>query len=235
MKQLLGVVVLIGTAVLTLATPGTMADVLAIKGDLGVWRTDFDGTAGDSHLSDLGFSDENSQYFHLYAEHPVPLIPNFRLAYADITSTQSLSTAGAGLYTAKMDFSHIDATAYYELLDNWVNLDAGISIRTFDGGVSFDSLITSEKLTIDEFIPMLYLLGEVDLPFTGWSVGLEVNYTEFDDYRISDTTAKVRYLFEAVLDLGFEAGIRQFTLDLDKSFGVDVDLNGPYLGLVAQF
>lgn len=216
-------------------SPALLADVIGVKGDSGLWRADFGGELGGVSASTLGFSDEDGQFFHLYVEHPIPLVPNARLSYTDISAERSETLANQQLAQSRIDLSHVDATAYYELLDNWVNLDLGLSVRLFDGAIAFDSVAGDQKIELDDGIPMGYLLAEAELPFTGWSAGAELNYTEYDDYTISDYTVKLRYLFDAVLDVGFEVGYREFTLDLDKGFGADTDLSGPYAAFAAQF
>ncbi|UTF60993.1 TIGR04219 family outer membrane beta-barrel protein [Gilvimarinus sp. DA14] len=220
---------------LTALTPFSFADVLAIKADAGLWRTDYDGELGGIPTSDLGYSDENSRFFHIAFEHPIPLVPNARLAYTDINAGRSIYWEDAQLIDSKIDLSHIDATAYYEILDNWVNIDLGISLRKFDGKISANILDSDNRISVDDVIPMGYALFEAELPFTGWSAGAELNLTDFDDYKISDYTLKLKYLFDAVVDLGFEAGYRNFSLTLDKSYGADLDLTGPYASLVMEF
>ncbi|MDO3386448.1 TIGR04219 family outer membrane beta-barrel protein [Gilvimarinus sp. SDUM040013] len=216
-------------------THATQADAIGVKGDAGIWRSDYSGDISQFDVSDLGFSEEDNQYFHLYVEHPIPLIPNARLSYADINSSTTFSTAGIDLAQARIDLSHVDATAYYELLDNWVNIDAGISLRKFDGKVNVDAGATDANLNLDDVLPMGYLLVEAELPFTGWSAGIEVNYTEFDDYTISDNTVKARYLFDSLINVGFEVGYRQLEVDLSKGFGIDLKLTGPFAGLALHF
>lgn len=220
---------------LTTLAPFSFADVLAIKADAGLWRTDYDGDLGGIATSDLGFTDENSRFFHIAFEHPIPLIPNARLAYTDINAGRSISWNDERVVDSTIDLSHIDATAYYEILDNWVNIDLGISLRKFDGKISANLLETDNSISVDDVIPMGYALFEAELPFTGWSAGAELNLTDFDDYKVSDYTLKVKYLFDAVLDLGFEGGYRSFSLTLDKSYGADLDLTGPYASFVLEF
>lgn len=216
----------------------TLADVIGVKGEAGIWRADYSGDMGSYGVGELGFNDEDGQYVHLYAEHPVPFIPNARISYADISSNKTWRLGDIDGGTATIDLTHIDATAYYELLDNWINIDAGLSLRKFEGRASVSSPLgglTTGSVNIDDVIPLGYLLVEADLPFTGWSAGIEVNYTEFDDYFISDNTIKLRYLFDALLDVGFEIGYRQFDFDLSKGFGVDLDLSGPFAGFAFHF
>ncbi|WP_020210445.1 TIGR04219 family outer membrane beta-barrel protein [Gilvimarinus chinensis] len=220
---------------LTTLAPLSVADVLAIKADAGLWRTDYDGELGGINTSDLGYTDENSRFFHLAFEHPIPLLPNARLAYTDINASRSIRWNNQQIVDSKIDVSHIDATAYYEILDNWINVDLGISLRQFDGEINADLLGSESGISVDDVVPMGYALLEAELPFTGWRAGVELNITDFDDYKVSDYTLKLKYLFDAVVDVGFEGGYRSFSLTLNKSYGADLDLTGPYASLVMEF
>ncbi|HEY7885246.1 MAG TPA: TIGR04219 family outer membrane beta-barrel protein [Cellvibrionaceae bacterium] len=226
---------------LIVLSPLSHADFWGIKGDIGSWRPDYSGSlnGGDYSLSELGYGEEDHLYAHLYIEHFFPLIPNFRLSIVDGSSQQSInnptSINGDTLVTTAVNLSHVDVTAYYELLDNWFNFDLGLSVRKLDGGVSLDTLLSSDSSSMDDVVPMLYAHAELELPFTGWFIGAEANYTEYEDYGISDYTVRVRYLFDAVLDFGLEVGYRDLTLDYDKSFGVEITQGGPFAGFAFHF
>ena len=224
-------------------TPLAHADFWGVKGDIGLWRPDYSGSLADGayHLSDIGYGHEDHIYAHLYVEHFIPLVPNFRLSIVEGDSERSVNSpmptnGNAGdVLTTGVDLSHVDITAYYELLDNWVKLDLGLSLRKFDGGVSIATPMGSDSLDMDDAIPLLYLQAELELPFTGWSLGVEGNYTEYDDYEVSDYSVRLRYLFDAVLDLGFEIGYRDLQVDFSQSFGADISQGGPFAGFAFHF
>ena len=101
--------------------------------------------ANDLDLEDdLGLEGESGSYFYVALEHGIPVVPNFRFAYSDITesatnTTETVIDFGGETFPVDsriktdLDFSHYDLTMYYELLDNWVNLDLGLTVRKLDG------------------------------------------------------------------------------------------------------
>src|SRR5690606_32943209 len=205
----------------------------------GVWESDLSGDIGDKNrpgadLQDLGLDDERNQFYFVAFEHFVPLIPNVRLQQTDISlSNSAMITQGFVLdgvtygandtVSSDFDLSHLDATFYYEILDNWVNLDLGLTFRKFDGEVRFNSAnsgSSSEKL--DDTLPMLYAKAQFDLPFTGFYVAASGNYTAYDDSDVSDFTAAVGYMSNGLLlDLGVELGLRELSVKLDGVSGLD--------------
>ena len=179
-------------------------------------------------------------------EHPVPSFPNIKLQKMDITSEQTATidqtftidgtTFVAGTEVASdFDLSHMDIVLYYELLDNWVNLDVGLNIRKFDGHVTAVSEFTAESVELDEAIPMIYAKAQFDLPLTGFSVGLEGNAINYEDNRLTDYSAKLQYMFDSALDIGLEVGYREMSLEVDEDVTADIQLKGPYAALLFHF
>ncbi len=81
--------------------------------------------------------------------------------------------------------------------------------------------------------------GEVKLPFTGLSAKGEATYTNFNDAKITDALAEVKYKFidNLAVDLGLKAGYRVLNIDLDDYDNNDLkfEFKGPYVGLEAHF
>lgn len=237
------------------ASPAAFSDFLGVYAGGGVWESDFSGDIGDRNqpgadLRDLGLDDDRNKFYFVAFEHFVPLIPNIRLQQTDISLGSSALVSRSFVLddvtynvneavTTDFDLSHLDATLYYELLDNWVNLDLGLTFRKFDGEVSFNSASSgraSEK--IDETLPMLYAKAQFDLPFTGFYVAASGNYTGYDGSDVSDFTAAVGYMSNGLLlDLGFELGVREFSVELDNVSGLDADMkiDGPYASFYLHF
>jgi outer membrane protein len=220
----------------TLSATG-WADAIGVKGDIGLWRADYSGELGPAAtpISTLGYNHEDSRFLHLSVEHPVPLIPNFRLGYSDINATRSEPWGNHTSASSNIELTYLDNTAYYELLDNWVSIDAGLTLRVYDGRIGVTTPEYSANMKLDETLPMGYALVEAELPFTGWSAGIEGNYTNFNDYQVTDYTLKLRYLFDSLIDFGVEAGYRRMALTVDKGIGADLTLSGPYAGLAFHF
>ncbi|WP_049721992.1 TIGR04219 family outer membrane beta-barrel protein [Gilvimarinus polysaccharolyticus] len=212
------------------------ADFIGVKGDIGFWRSDYAGSVGRAEIpvGTLGYTDEGNRFLHLSVEHPVPLIPNFRLAYSDMVAGRSVPWSG-GSASSTIELTHADGTVYYEILDNWVSLDLGFSVRIYDGNISLVTPALTENMEIDEILPMGYALVEAELPFTGWSAGVEGNYTNFNDHQITDYTLKLRYLFDSLVDLGVEIGYRNQSINIDQGMRADLTLDGPYAAFAFHF
>jgi outer membrane protein len=135
--------------------------------------------------------------------------------------------------------THTDITLYYEILDNWVNLDLGLTARQFDGYVfaaSTTDSTASKKEKLDDVLPMLYGKAQFDLPLTGLSVGVEGNFVSYSGDKVTDYAAKVSYLFDSVFDIGLEAGYRKLSLTVDDDeIPTTVDIKGPYAAVIAHF
>jgi outer membrane protein len=237
-------------AIAATAVPLAHADtVLGVYAGFGSWDATYDGQAGDPSitLKDLGVKDQKNRYYYIALEHPVPLLPNIRLMHTDIVNKQSAVisktfTIDGTTFTAKdtvsseFDLTHTDASFYYEILDNWVNLDLGLTARKFDGFVYAKSSTNNKKVNLDQILPMLYGKVQFDLPFSGLSAGVEGNYVSYQGDTISDYSAKISYLFDSVLDIGIEAGYRKFSLRVeDDELDAEVNLKGPYAAVIAHF
>jgi len=226
--------------------------VLGVYAGYGSWDSSYDGRAGDPSitLKDLGVKDKKNKFFYIALEHPVPLIPNIRLAHTDISNSQTAEISKTfrlndvtyfanDTVSSEIDLTHTDATLYYEILDNWVNLDLGLTARKFDGFVYAASKTVpslQEKEKVDQTLPMLYGKAQFDLPFSGLSVGVEGNYVSYSGDKVTDYAAKVSYLFDSVLDIGLEAGYRKLSLTIDDDdLDVKVDIKGPYAAVIAHF
>lgn len=234
---------------LALLSPLAAADtILGVYAGAGQWQGEYSGNAGDPSIDvkSLGMDEEDNNYYYIALEHPVPIIPNIKLQKMDITSEQTAiidqsfvidgTPFVAGTEVASdFDLSHMDIVLYYELLDNWVNLDVGLNIRKFDGHVTAVSEFTSESVDLDEAIPMIYAKAQFDLPLTGFSVGLEGNAINYEDNRLTDYSAKLQYMFDSALDIGLEVGYREMSLEVDEDVTADIQLKGPYAALLFHF
>lgn len=240
---------LLAVAILATASGIAQADIIGLTGGAYVWKQSWDGdvrsgpSANDeiSVQDDLGYDDDTGSSFFIAIEHPVPLIPNIRLQRSEMeisekaTLSRTFSFEGK-TYTAgddidsTTDLSHTDATFYYEILDNWVNLDIGFSVRVFDGEVRLKTNSFDESLDLDAPLPMAYANARFDLPFSGLYAAAVGNVIAFDGNSVTDITMGVGYeIGIAAIELNY----RNFDVSLeddDEEAGITVD--GVFLGVV---
>lgn len=239
------------TSLCALALSSTAAaDVLGFRLGAYKWQADLEGTvrAGSERVSiqrDLGFDDDNFTVIYAAFEHPLPLLPNVAVARTDLDTSATARPGKAfdfdgQLFTpfdrinTNLDLSHTDVTLYYELLDNWVSLDAGLTIRRFDEGVSLAATGRNASLDLDETLPMLYLAARVDLPFSGLYAGVEANAVRYSDNELFDYRAHLGYVTH--FGLGLELGLRSFDLTYDDGDDeADVTIEGAYGSLLYRF
>jgi outer membrane protein len=233
-----------------LAIPASHADtIFGIYASGARWNADITGDfrsegAVDIETGQLGLEDTGSNVFHVAIEHGVPLMPNVRLRHTDLswnetaTITTPVTFEGSsfkGAVTSELDFSHLDGTMYYEILDNIVSLDVGITARIFDGRISLRDATAAQELTLDAGIPMLYGNVQFDLPLTGLYAGAETNVFTLSGNTLQDSVIRIGY--ESSLGLGAEAGYRSLTLDLDDLQDVysSLESKGAYLAGTFHF
>jgi outer membrane protein len=239
-------------AALALSTHVQADTVLGIDVGIGLWQADFSGDLGENRVDtdELGIKDEDNNFYFVALEHPIPLIPNIKLQYTDIntkdtgTLTKSYTvngttyTAGTNV-TTDLDLSHTDAVLYYEVLDNWINLDLGMTLRYFDGQVKATDGTSVETITLEGTLPMAYGKAQFDLPFSGWSIAADAHFTRWKDDKLTDYSAKIMYNTDILplLDLGLELGYREMKLEVEDldDLRTDVTLDGPYIAATLHF
>jgi len=219
------------------------ADFVGLNIGAHSWSPDITGTVqtgSDTRIrlqDDLGYSDENTTGFSISLEHPVPALPNVRYQTIDMSSSSRTTTSGiqfngnsyTGPINSTLDLSHQEIVLYYEMLDNWINIDLGLDLKMFDGEVG----INNDRVAIDETVPMLYLSARVDLPFTGFYVGANLQQLSLGDSSAEDTTLLIGY--ESKSGLGIEGGFKTFTLDLNNVNNLDTSLEYDGLFLNGYF
>ena len=245
---------LVGTSLLTLSTMAS-ADVAGIYAGANRWNYDIDGdvrSVGNnvSLTNDLGLSDDDSNILYLALEHPIPLLPNIKIQQNKIEGNatgvasqdfnfNNLNIAQGDATITSYDLSHTDFTLYYEILDNWVNLDLGITAKDFDGhilvGINGATVPAATTLNLSGTVPLLYGKAQFDLPFTGLSTGVIAHLGQVSDDKMTDASAYLAY--EGDSGFGVEIGYRTFSLEFDEFDGLSSDLtiDGFYAGFSFHF
>lgn len=220
----------------------------------GLWQGEVSGETGEKDnattLDDLGFDKNKNNMFWLNFEHAVPVIPNIRIMHTDIdTMADAVVTQPFALGTIQFEadvrtistlvLSHTDATFYYEILDNWVEVDLGVSARLFDGFVEAESEVTPPtKSTLAGSLPMLYFNTQLNLPGTGWYIGAMGNVIRYRGDGFHDYSARLGYLQNSMgVDFGINLGYRDLSLDVAEfdNLYVDASVSGVYLEVLLHF
>lgn len=239
----------LAAASLVMASQVSADTIFGIYAGAGSWQSEYSGDVGQTSasLNDLGVDDNNNSFYYIAVEHPIPLIPNIKLQQNDISSSQTgtLSNdfnlnnqtfpAGTAV-TTDFDLSYTDAVLYYEILDNWLNLDLGVTVRQYSGELLARSTTLSDSVDVDVTLPLGYARFQFDLPLTGFSAGLEANLIRYQDNSISDYSAKISYMFDSALDLGVEVGYKTASIQIDEDdVNTDIRLKGPYAAAIFHF
>jgi len=240
--------VLVLSILLVLGMTSVRADFVGFKIGASYWEPELVGSFIGDHpldtpidlVGDLGLEDPTPSNLVLTLEHPIPLLPNIRYQNIELDSTGSNAILPAdplifngvsysGTVTSTFDLSHNDIVLYYEILDNWVNLDFGLDIKIFDGEVTLDDGGLTFPVPIDETIPLLYLSARFDLPFSGFYIGADLIGASTSDNSMEDTSIMLGY--ESDSGLGFEGGIKKFSLEINDVTDINADLeyDGIYL------
>jgi len=127
-----------------------------------------------------------------------------------------------------------DLIAYYEVLDNVVSLDLGLNIRNLKIDYTIISTGSTTSDSVSETIPMLYALIGAS-PWPDLIISGELSYIAFEGNTVSDFTAKIAYTTDFFV--GFEAGYRKQTFELDDASETDADLDfdGVFAGAYLKF
>jgi len=238
---------------LTITPVFASADIVGFTAGIGTWQSSPSGNVGSTDISldnTLNLSEENANYGFIALEHPIPLLPNLRLARIDLQwAGQGVVPAGTRLdevtfpidqaVDVDLDLSHTDVTFYYEVLDNLVDLDLGISARIFDGQASLVGSTEQEQVDLDATIPLLYGRAGIDLPFSGLSASVSGNWINVNDFNLIDWSAEINYDFSIAptLEAGLSIGYRSMLIEIDDrdELRADAEFDGLFVGLGLVF
>lgn len=249
---------------LLLATTAN-ADFARVEAGAGVWNykatgemvyTDSTGTLTNTTNGDA----QSSAYVWLLVKHPIPILPNIRLEYSTIHDDGK----GSGTYDSitfpadtptTTDLTEYDIIPYYNILDNtfWTTVDVGVDLKVVDYDFTAKALTTSPSSTFQypvltkdynkkgsSVIPLAYLRTRVEIPVTDIGLEADAKFISYDGDTVYDARAKVDYTlgFVPVVQPAIEVGYRVQKYDFknkDKTFHMNMDFKGVYMGLMARF
>jgi outer membrane protein len=229
----------LGTLLVVVPTTSNADTILGVYVSASSWSPDISGdisdVGSDINIEDqLGITDDTSSLFSFALEHPIPVLPNIKIQKTslDTTSSSILNTditfgtetfvSGTSI-NSLIDLSHTDYILYYELLDNWVSLDLGITVMNFGGDINIQSSAQSSAVDLDDYIPAGYAKVSFELPLTGMYAGAEGSMLSIGDNSISDY--EVFLGWESDFGLGVEAGYHSFGVDWDDIYDSSGDIN----------
>ena len=251
---------LLPASLLALCCCQANADTLGFHFGYGNWNQDvggvvqLDGAANNptnidriDPTQDLGHDSSDGMMIWAALEHPIPVLPNIRVGRTEAKSTANKDlTVGINFgditidqnvnVDSQLDLTHNDYVLYYEVLDNWVELDLGVDIKHFDGVARVEGGGEREFEQFDELIPFLYTSVNFNLPLTGLKVGGDYAGISYGGARGQDYRLRIAYEFS--FGLGIEAGQRKLTLEVDDSdeeFNGDIDFDGSYIAATFHF
>ncbi|MBT5935804.1 TIGR04219 family outer membrane beta-barrel protein [Sulfurimonas sp.] len=233
------------------------ADFLRAEVGAGVWAHTPTGGLESSQSGATGsdVSSETQQaggYAWLLVKHFVPVIPNLRLEYANVTSEgEAIGTfagfsASAGKSTLEM--TQYDIIPYYNILDNtfWLTLDLGIDLKMVNvdysvAGVTLDNAVSGTEYDKVQMlpIPMVYVRTRLEIPMSDLAAEADVKYISYDSTTIYDARVKVDYTIDItpLIQPAIEVGYRVQKFETGEAQDVDfkLDFAGIYAGLILRF
>lgn len=239
-----------------LLSTNVQADAIGIYLGGQVWDNQATGTFGDgSSQIDFNLADKKQNSFYIAFEHPIPIIPNARVA------STSLETLGNTTLESDFEFegetfnqgtnvdadfniSFVDYTLYYELFDNdLISFDIGLTGRDFDGDVTVSASVgtasQSGTIAVTDIVPMLYVRTNVGLPLTGFNVYAQGNFLSIDSHTLYDYEAGVSYelIDNLAVDVNINLGYRAVKLELDdlNNLYSNIEFDGVFLGTTIHF
>jgi outer membrane protein len=193
--------------------------------------------------NDLGMQDDETFQGFLYFEHPVPIIPNFRLGVTNLQLTGNGTTTSvknwngtaipAGNVITDADLSHTELGLYYELWDTGFDFDLGINVKLFNGSVTMSGGGATATSSFEETVPLLY--GHFGIPLVaGFNIAADISGGGYDGNNYMDSLIRVGWVSDFML--GVELGYRSMTVDYsDGNEYADVKIKGPYLSATLTF
>ena len=248
--------VIVATSLLLGSSTNVYADAIGVYIGANVWDQQVSGVLGSANQQlDFNLADEQQTNYTLAIEHPLPLIPNAKVATTSLQTQGEVTLhssfefndqtfdASSQAY-ADFDVSFVDYTLYYELFDNdLISFDFGITGRDFEGSVAINGEINgsaaSSAISTSEIIPMLYARTNVGLPLTGLNVFAEGNFLSVKDHTLYDYQAGISYelVDNLAIDINVTLGYRELKLELDdlSDLYTDIEFSGYFAGVVVHF
>ena len=238
-----------GLAALSAAPFAQAAPLVDVYAGGYAWSPDTSGSiaSGSNDIDmedDLGFDDSDQTVLYVGLEHAVPVLPNVRLRYMDLSDDASNTLVDpitfngqtfAGNVNSDYDMEMLDGTFYWSPLDNVVKLDLGLTVRQMDADFTITGAGQQATESASETFPLAHGAVRANLPLTGVYVGGEINAIEYDGSGMRDFDAYIGWQSDFLL--GVKAGYSRLEVELDDVSGLDsdIEIGGPYLAATFRF
>ena len=221
---------------------------LGIYAGASLWQADFNGELGQDPQSfdDLGFNQDNYSSYYIAVE--LLGLPEIRLAQTNIDTKASgtindsfdldgISYPVSSSLDTDLSLKATDLTLYWQILDNYLSADIGLTARHLDGQVEVTDGTTFDSLNFEGIAPLAFLRTRFDLPFSGWYIEADTQFVGYNGDSYSDSTAKLGWRLESIADLGVNLGYRKMTLEVENLDGLraDINLSGPFASATFHF
>lgn len=245
--------IVLGMACTAMLAATANADFLRAEMGAGAWMGTSSGevageTTGFRGMDTSAEESETNVYAWAMIKHFVPVVPNLRVEYVDITSTGEATGTLSGVSipastATKLEMQQLDVVPYYNILDNtaWITLDLGIDFKIIDATYTVDAFTGSNGYETTEslVLPLGYVRGRVQVPGTGFGVEADVKYISYSDNTAYDVRAKIDYTFEItpLIQPGIEVGYRmqKYETDQTSDIAMNLDFSGVYAGVMLRF
>jgi len=237
------------------------ADIARVEMGVGGWSQSPSGSVSYADVA-RGFSgtytskglDTTNTYAWAIIKHPIPIIPNLRLEYAEVDdqgnakgSFKDFNTGGV-FKSASINMKQYDIIPYYNILDNtaWTTVDLGLDIKVVDASYRAQAVnilnvgLGNYEDSATVAIPLVYARVRVEIPATNIGLESDVKYVTYGGSTIYDVRAKVDYTLDMipVMHPGLEVGYRVQKFDLssdDDKTKMNMKFAGFYAGLMLRF
>ena len=192
----------------------TMADFLGVYAGIDYQTTTTDHTR-NGYAGEFDDTDNLSGYVAF--EHFIPLIPNAKLKYSDLSSDTD---------TAEIDSSVANAILYYQLFDN--------GLLEFDLGLAYTDVETDYN-NLDTELAQAYAAAKLHIPGAGMHAFTEVIAGSVTDDDATDAQIGLSYNFNPnsqLLNVSVRAGYRYQDATIDN---FKQESKGPFAGLEVHF
>lgn len=194
----------------------TMADFLGVYAGVDYLNSNTSNTY-QSVTTDL--KDSNNLSGYVAFEHFVPLIPNAKLKYSDLSSEYNTDSS-------EISGSATNAILYYQLFDN--------DLFEFDFGLAYTRIETDFN-NLNSDLGQAYAAAKVHIPTVGINAFTEVITGSLSDDDATDAQIGLAYAFNPdslLLNVSLRAGYRLQNITIDN---FEQENKGLFVGLEAHF